>query len=265
MTNALLDTAIAHREVLNKKGKGFANFAFIFKRAKPKNFLDKPCFAAISNDLNRPIYMVDWPFATLERKLGKPDLKYVNWLINDSFMAEAYLTKNAVDVIEHGAVLDCAHSAQYVITSAIALRYVKEFPFIVDNWNMASQYISGDDAFFFSHVIREGEQNKDVYTLSAYSIMGHSALGAYDRRAFTRIHKKEIITSLPSMTKKANYNGLSSILLTPQEHGGLKIKLPKITKYKMYSPFGKEYVYAGRHVDEANEWLNEMVETNLDR
>jgi len=64
-------------------------------------------------------------------------IKYINWLLNDSTWADAFVCKDAQEFYECGSFMDVSYPASYVMQAAILTKYPLEQPlvyrFFMDN------------------------------------------------------------------------------------------------------------------------------------
>jgi len=101
-------------------------------------------------------YFVDNPSLKIKDQYQKD---YINWLINDSPFASAFVIKDEEFIYRYGAVYSTKFPPQFVVSAAISLRYVTEFPHIIRCWNRFKDYIPPEAAFVLAHLLYEGEKN----------------------------------------------------------------------------------------------------------
>ena len=88
-------------------------------------------------------------------KIGKNDSKpvrrYVKWLANKSPLAPAFHSKDVDDIVDRGAIFLTDFPPQFVVTAAMTLRYVVEFPHIIKFWNIFQKHTPPEAAFVMAH------------------------------------------------------------------------------------------------------------------
>ena len=146
--------ALKCRKEVKKRAIHFCNYGVVNKNNyKIQNA--QVCYANLNYErdvgLSPPfLYFVDYPFKNLKEE--KHTLPYIHWVVNNSFWAPAFETKNAKDVFENGAIFNNKFPAQFVICAAIALRYLDEVPFLPFMWLKAQAYYEPHSAFIYAHL-----------------------------------------------------------------------------------------------------------------
>jgi len=206
-------------------------------------------------------------YTHLSKKLSE---KYINWWVNDSFVADAFITKEEGTILEKGSILDCSYPASYVVLAMIGLRYMWEFPQVVQNWEKFKKHVPYDAAIIMAHMF--STHNNTVWEGKFKSInSNHMWFQNYwNKKEFTQVvnHDLSSLSNLPSMSKDLNYRPLISIFSSNRpgqcdDKGNLIY--PKRTKKRILeNTFGvgsKKTIYIYDEVD-MEEWIRETFELN---
>ena len=117
------------------------NYAAVYVGGDKSNIYNRWCYSQISMDLgNKEIaYFIDYPTSRYPKAGFTPyrtaqHLIYINWLANKSPYAEVFVTKDARDILDNGAIFHTHMPCRWVLQAAIQLRNLWEYPFLCYSW-----------------------------------------------------------------------------------------------------------------------------------
>lgn len=146
-----LKAAYALREEA-KKGKNTNNYAAVFVGGEKSDVYRQVCYSQIAYSFSGKelAYFIDYPTAKYSSKGLTPyrtaqHLIYIHWLANESPYAEVFVTKDAKDILENGAIFHTHMPCRWVLHAAIQLRNLWEYPFVSYSW-MPMKNIIGPEA-----------------------------------------------------------------------------------------------------------------------
>lgn len=88
--------------------------------------------------------------------------EWMEWLVNDSPFASAFITKNFDEALEYGYVLDVSKGANLIYCAAIAMRTAHEFNYILSSWkDMEDWGLNPLTRFMLAHSLNK---TGEVYT-----------------------------------------------------------------------------------------------------
>ena len=90
--------------------------------------------------------------------------EWMEWLVNDSPFASAFITKNFDEALEYGYVLDVSKGASLIYCAAIAMRTAHEFNYILSSWkDMEDWGLNPLTRFMLAHSLnKQGEMYTPV-------------------------------------------------------------------------------------------------------
>ncbi len=240
------------------------------KDGEAVDWKDRVCYMSVKEEHNRgAVFMLDKVESKLSRTITK---EYIEWWVQGSFAADAFVSKNWIDILCNGAILDCSLPAPYVILAASGLRYLKDETKIVENWSMFKHYVPSDAAIIMAHMLSQNDRRYWIASFRANNY-NHTFFQRYWRKEeFTKAvnHNLSSMSSLPPMSKDTNYVPLISIF-SPDYKGQSLYNLrdgnlsypPTTSKITLRDSFGGESdtvdVYDVRDIEE---WLKETYSLN---
>ena len=176
----LLPLAIKERDKIRKhiKAGNMGNYTLIFEDGNVSPYMGMICYHMLSGKPKAPIAFI----ADLETKHKEEfesyEVEYTDWWINESFAANAFITKDPSEALEKGVVLKAEYPAGYVIIAGMGLRYIYEKPHIVRAWTDFKEYVSPDIAIILAHKFRKAADKKG-WSSGISGGEGHTWLGEY--------------------------------------------------------------------------------------
>ena len=163
-------------------------------------------------------------------KLNEGQKKYLDWFINKSQWAKAILTKDVGEAIKLGTVFDVNYSAQFLVGAGIFIRYIREFPAVIDNWQILKDVVDWDVALILSNVFIVSREGNILRRSLTY---GHDVINAGNinyKIVEGFVNKKsQPVNPLKPFTETSAYYGLHTpyFTVTPEE---IQRGIPRIIK-----------------------------------
>lgn len=175
--------------------------------------LNAPCFAYLSDFIGPVTSFVDWPLSRLfvrqgNKKFTERDTRYLNWLVNKSAWKDAFITKNVEEFTSLGIVYNVDLSSRFIIQAAILVRYLAEFPHIVEEWSFWDKYTNGNLAMYLAVIF--GVKGNEITLCPEQE--GHKAFTSHDidLKALKRLLGNDPIIDIP-MRDYCKYMGMVNI------------------------------------------------------
>lgn len=165
---ALLAVAKDAADKLFAKKYGMDNFCFVYNDGTVSTMLTgQPCFAAVKRlmsdgsnywgndkkDVKGIAYFVfTHNFVGRGTKPTIQNLHYLGWLLNKSPFASLFVTKKPSDAWKTSIIIDADCSPQKVISAAISVRYLYEYPHLINKWVKYSYYMPKNLAYMLLHL-----------------------------------------------------------------------------------------------------------------
>jgi len=213
----VLKFALEYRAGLNfAKGKhpGLVTYAFVKTEDNASPVFSGGCYARFPPDCNREgkgsRYLITQtnPSYYLQGETGMPLIhRYVDYLINRSIFAEAFVHKDAEDSWKNGYVLDMSLPAQIVVSAAIYARYGREqWRWVADFNACLDAGIPEDEAFVAMMFFRSSVGGNDVYPTTSFG--GHTVLmqGAFTKKGFKNLLNKTYSGTAPINAEPCSLN-----------------------------------------------------------
>jgi len=236
----VLEFALKYRAGLNFPGEkfpGLVTYAFVHDDNASKVF-SGGCYATFPTNFraygNSSKYLITQtnPKYYVQGEEGMPLIhRYVDYLINRSIFAEAFVHKDAEDSWKNGYVLDMSLPAQIVISAAIYARYAREqWRWVADFNACLDAGIPEDEAFVAMMFYRKAPKGEDVQPTTSFA--GHTVLmqGSFTKKGFENLLNKTysetvIINDVPC-SENPNYKGIAQLFCG----SGYDLEHPKYPK-----------------------------------
>lgn len=188
--------------------------------------------------------------------------RYIKWWVQASFCAAAFVTKDPLYILKNGAILSCDYPASYVITAAIGLRYIVEYPAIVKRWCKLSEYINPDAAIFAAHCFMEKANGYIGFIRADNHTWYQNEIG---KEGFNKAIKHQLRLDGEKMAQDTHFSPLSRIYDVNYERYE-ELSKPKSTRHEIKNSFGKVVrTVDGFYPSETMEiWLKEFVTLNTE-
>lgn len=111
-------------------------------------------------------------------------LKYMSWVLNDSPMADVFITKDPAKAFDEGIIYDTQYPILALITGGIMTRYCTETVRLMEDWERLSEIVGPDAAFFLTHFFQYRPKDKE-WVYFRYRT-GHSLFNSAGKEEFTR-------------------------------------------------------------------------------
>ena len=209
----LLSLARDLREWLSSKDYGGNTFSIMREDGGHEDFIDNVCyqkFRYVEKNENNAIFIVDMVRSHLSKKLS---LEYINWWVNDSFIADAFVTKKEETILKKGSIMDCSYPSSYVVLAMIGLRYMWEFPEIIRNWGMFKEFTDYNAAIIMAHMFIK-EANEEWSGSFKVNNSNHTWFQTYwNKKEFTQAVNNDLsgLKELLPMKNHMAYSPLISI------------------------------------------------------
>lgn len=131
-----------HDRYYKSYNSSLQNFFILGGDGSVIGFFNEPCYSKLREDIE---FFTDdnvlitylsvhdkWYYANTTTK--KLVLKYISWIVNKSPWRFAFITKNAKDIFDNGAVVDLKYKSEYIISALSALRNVNEGHNLINTW-----------------------------------------------------------------------------------------------------------------------------------
>ena len=201
--------------------------------------------------------------------------EYTKWWVQDSFAADAFVSKGVRDILTNGAVFDCKWPANYIILAASGLRYLKDESKIVENWEIFRNYVNDDAAIVMAHMFYQRDRDtwEGVFRVNNSN---HTFFQKHwGKEEFTKTvnHDLSNMETLLPMEKDTNYFPLVAILSsrlgnTPSNTPSWQIPNGNIsyprtkTRITTRDSWGDNYTVDVYDVRDIEEWIKETYRLN---
>ncbi len=211
-----------------------------------------------------PIYNLRFYKSNIYTFTDEIVIRYIKWLSRKSIFAKAFVSQDAEDMQQRGAIFDAKYPAYYVISAATALRYISENPEIVAVWDIFRKYINYNQAFYLAHFFKLEK------TINAIVGVRWGCSSANSNHILPPPRNIDISNQTPCrdrgdpMSECSDYRGLGKIWdADPIKHFYMlnKISAP-ISCAKKINSFGKQIVLPYYPLDTIAEVLHDTVKIN---
>ena len=145
----LLELARERLGLLPSENLSGNTYSLIMEDGTYIDYKGRVCFQDLRENRHHPIFIVNTVRTEVGKKLSND---FVRWWVGEGFVSKAFITKDEKIILEEGAILNCSYPAHYVVMAMIGLRYLWEFPKIIRNWGMFSEYVNNDSAIIMAHM-----------------------------------------------------------------------------------------------------------------
>lgn len=276
---ALLKLAEEERKKLpGSFNSGISHFSLIGMEGQLTQCYRQSCYAIMHGKHYMSIparYLVDleirpgvWHAMSKEKQENA--IKYTDWLINNSYFANAFLIKDPIETLTVGNIMDGSFPGQYLVMAGKAIRNINETSYFLNNWTEFSKHINKDAALYLAvYFVPLIAPLIGAYNLN-WSQGGHYVFPIMTKEGLTRTinHSYALFkTEIPVMTGKGCYFEHSNILHKKKQHargykGLLDIKLkPMGAKATVFgTAINNGYLFDGSNIRTA---LRQVVSDNL--
>lgn len=228
MVDKTLKKAHAALEILQNK-PSLSNYGFVYEKRENRLWTGMACYYALGGvrhigNVEKPKYFIDYVWCNPggreildrnERMHGTPKegtLEYIDFILNRSAWSDAFVTKDADEVVDRGSVLRTDMDVRYILTAAMLFRYIYEIPAHVPKWLSIKDHVDPSVAILFTHCLQVGKDNRiEVWKVGD----GHRILSGYDvtkQRVWNVMHKQyDDGEKRPTMAENSSYTGLRKI------------------------------------------------------
>lgn len=143
-----------------------------------------------------------------DNKLNEEQKKYLDWFINRSQWAKCILTKDVEEAIKLGTVFDVNYNAQFLVGAGIFIRYLREFPAVIRNWQILKDVVDWDVSLILANVFKV----KDSKIIQRGLTYGHDVINPANInyeivKGFVN-KKSQPVNPLKPFTETSSYYGL---------------------------------------------------------
>ena len=137
-----------------------------------------------------------------KERLYQQGYRYIDWLINDSFVAPYFLEDDATDVIEDGITVMTGVPSNVLMWALVALRRTREAPDNLDSWNLLyDNGINGTLAYILQLYL---DANHGAFSFKKKDMSPHSIVNSgYIGFEFL----KNFLNHTPILLNKSYYGG----------------------------------------------------------
>lgn len=189
------------KELKAKAGPGLEHYLIVCTDGSVHWQIDDACFSGFGSQVKLgtvPAYLVFW-HTQADELPGQRE--YFRWLFRKSPYADAYVYKTSKRVFEEPTVIDCNFSPNFVIGAAILCRYRREYPKLIEQFNLFKKDLGEDLALVLMHFFKG--QDKDTFVKCAVG-GGHDAMhpGQMGQKAIVRYLKRDQVKGIPTVAER---------------------------------------------------------------
>tara|TARA_R110000751_G_scaffold124294_1_gene225439 strand:- start:16683 stop:17519 length:837 start_codon:yes stop_codon:yes gene_type:complete len=166
------------------RGSQLGNFILIHESGEYNKCFNEACYSNLGMSegeapFKDPIeYFIDYPKrGFIGGRLRAHEETYLTWLVNDSTFADAFITKDIEEIMDEGMFMNVHFPPQYVVSAAIAVRYLYEYKSIVSVWDKLKGIINPMAAFYLAHYVILYGKGEYVLKEHNHGYDGHHAFG----------------------------------------------------------------------------------------